>query len=151
MKVRPAHPGERPALAAAAARAGSAYTPDGELVLVAVDDHEQVVGWLSGTLAGAYPGPGAPCPPPHGYVQAVVVAPGARRRGYGHTLLAMFVSRARQAGVQWLFAAPDEGPGVEARAAWLASAGWEPVDDPGEAWPVMGRWTTPRPCGRHAV
>ncbi|WP_255647300.1 MULTISPECIES: GNAT family N-acetyltransferase [Nocardiopsis] len=149
--MRPAHPGERPALAAAAARAGSAYTPDGELVLVAVDDHEQVVGWLSGTLAGAYPGPGAPCPPPHGYVQAVVVAPGARRRGYGHTLLAMFVSRARQAGVQWLFAAPDEGPGVEARAAWLASAGWEPVDDPGEAWPVMGRWTTPRPCGRHAV
>lgn len=48
MRIRPAHPGEGPHLADAAARAGAPYTPDGELVLVAVDDHEGVVGWLFG-------------------------------------------------------------------------------------------------------
>ncbi|MFY7066937.1 hypothetical protein ACOQFV_31130 [Nocardiopsis changdeensis] len=43
MRIRPALPDEPPALAVAAARAGSAYIPDGEPVLGAVDDHDRAV------------------------------------------------------------------------------------------------------------
>jgi N-acetylglutamate synthase-like GNAT family acetyltransferase len=100
-----------------------------------------VVGWLEGVVDGAYSGPGCPTPPPHGYVQTVVVDPGWRRRGVGSGLLGAFVKHARSAGARWVFAVPDEDDGVEARVAWLTSAGFSPVDDPGEEWPVMGQWT----------
>ncbi|WP_158070437.1 hypothetical protein [Nocardiopsis sp. CNR-923] len=54
-----------------------------------------------------------------------------------------FVSLAREHGLVWVFAAPDEGVGVEGRVAWLVACGFVAVDDSGEAWPVMGRETRP--------
>jgi GNAT superfamily N-acetyltransferase len=123
-----------------AARAGADYRPDGDVVLVAEIDGA-VVGWLSGVLDGVYPEPGAPAPAPHGYVQAVVVAMAARRAGVGRELLDRFVATARKAGVSWVFAVPDEDLDVKARVTWLAACGFEPVVDPGEVCPVMGRWS----------
>ncbi|PWV44610.1 acetyltransferase (GNAT) family protein [Nocardiopsis sp. L17-MgMaSL7] len=125
-------------LRALAVRAGVAYAPDGDVLLAAEDDGV-VVGWLSGTLAGVYPGPGAPVPPPHGYVQAVVVDPAHRRAGIGRALVEEFVAAASRAGVGWVFAVPDEDLEVEARVQWLAACGFRPVVDPGERWPAMGR------------
>lgn len=131
---------DRPALIAVSVAAGVPYRPGGGVIVFAEDDGV-VVGWVEGVVDGAYSGPGAPVPPPHGYVQAVVVDPGWRRRGVGRGLLEAFAHAAWCAGARWVFAAPDEGQGVEDRVAWLASAGFEPVEDPGEEWPVMGRWT----------
>ncbi|MEU3020170.1 GNAT family N-acetyltransferase [Nocardiopsis sp. NPDC007018] len=102
----------------------------------------RLVGWLSGTLAAVYPGPGTPGPPPHGYVQAVVVDPAHRRAGVGRALVEEFVATAGRAGVGWVFAAPDEDADVEQRVEWLAACGFTPVTDPGERWPVMGRHPT---------
>ncbi|CAL9611169.1 GNAT family N-acetyltransferase [Nocardiopsis dassonvillei] len=140
MRVRPAASAELPALRALAARAGAAYAPDGDVLLVAEIDGV-VVGWLSGTLAGAYPGPGAPVPAPRGYVQAVVVATAARRAGISRELLEEFVATARQARVAWVFAVPGEGLGAAGQVGWLSACGFAPVVDSGEIWPVMGRWT----------
>lgn len=139
MRFRLAARSDRPSLIAVSVAAGVVYRPGAGVVLVAEDGG--VVGWLEGVLDGVYSGPGAPCAPPHGYVQAVVVDPEWRRRGVGRGLLEAFAHASWFAGARWVFAAPDEGAGVEARVAWLASAGFEPVDDPGEEWPVMGRWT----------
>ncbi|WP_150254827.1 GNAT family N-acetyltransferase [Nocardiopsis deserti] len=66
-----------------------------------------------------YPGPGAPVRPPHGYVQAVVVDPAARRAGVGRALLGAFTATARETGLEWVFAVPDEAPA--SRAGWR---GW---------------------------
>lgn len=112
----------------------------GDVVLVAVDDG--VVGVLSGTLEGVYSGPGAPSPPPHGYVLWVVVDEAHRRSGVGSALLDAFVAEAREAGVWWVFLFPEEGAGVEGRVEFLAAAEFDAVDDPDEQWPAMGRWAT---------
>lgn len=96
-----------------------------------------------GTFDGAYPGPGSPVRPPHGYVQAVVVASAVRRTGVGRALLEAFTTAAREHGLKWVFAVPDEAPRVTGRVDWLAASEFTPVADPGELWPVMGRWTEP--------
>ncbi|MFC9941291.1 GNAT family N-acetyltransferase [Nocardiopsis alba] len=70
---------------------------------------------LVGALDGV--GPCAPVPPPLGYVLAVAVAPGQRRRGIEGSLLDRFVAEAHEAGVRWVFGFPDE------------------------EYPAMGRWT----------
>ncbi|MGW9351749.1 GNAT family N-acetyltransferase [Nocardiopsis flavescens] len=131
-----------PALQEIAGRAGVAYRA-GPGALIARTVHGAPAGWLAGVYDSVYTGPGAPCAPPHAYVRAVVVDPGARRLGFGTRLLSTFVARAHRLGVRWAFAAVDEGPGAEGRAAWFAERGWAPVDDPGEEWPVMCRWTDP--------
>ncbi|MEU5858914.1 GNAT family N-acetyltransferase [Nocardiopsis dassonvillei] len=129
-----------PSLIAVSVAAGVPYRP-GDGVVVLAEEDDRVVGWVEGVVDGVYSGPGAPCAPPHGYVQAVVVDPGCRRRGVGKGLLEAFAHAAWFSGAKWVFAALDENQGVEARVAWLTSAGFEPVDDPDEKGPVMGRWT----------
>ncbi|WP_047870447.1 GNAT family N-acetyltransferase [Nocardiopsis sp. RV163] len=143
MRIRPADDTDLPGLRALAAAAETVYAPDGDVLLVAADDDGLPVGWLAGTFDGVYPGPGAPVRPPHGYVQAVVVDPAARRAGVGLQLLDAFTAAARESGLEWVFAVPDEAPGVAGRVAWLSASGFTPVADPGELWPVMGRWTEP--------
>ncbi|WP_274534013.1 GNAT family N-acetyltransferase [Nocardiopsis sp. TSRI0078] len=123
--------------------AEAVFAPDGDVLLVAEDDSGAPAGWLAGTFDGAYPGPDAPVRPPHGYVQAVVADPAARRAGVGRALLEAFTATAREHGLEWVFAVPGEAPGVAGRVAWLAESGFTPVVDPGELWPVMGRWTEP--------
>lgn len=98
------------------------------------------MGWVSGTVRGLYPG--APVPPPHGYVQAVVVDPERRRRGVGRRLVEAFLAAAARSGVGWVFAAPDEGEGVAGRVAWLVECGFMAVEEPGEEWPMMGHRVT---------
>jgi hypothetical protein len=68
MRIRPATTADRPGLHALAARAETAFAPDGDVLLVAADDDGLPVGWLAGTFDGAYPGTGSPVRPPHGYV-----------------------------------------------------------------------------------
>ncbi|WP_435825152.1 GNAT family N-acetyltransferase [Nocardiopsis alba] len=82
----------------------------------------------------------APAPPPYGYVLAVAVAPGQRRRGAGGSLLDRFVAEAREVGVRWVFGFPDEGAGVVGRVSFLRATGFTPVPDPDEKYPAMGRW-----------
>jgi len=125
-------------VAAAAPSFGAKHSK--AVALVAVDAGT-VVGWLEGVLDGAYTGPGAPVPPPHGYVLSLVVDARFRRRGVGTGLLDAFVDEARDAGVAWAFLSPDEGEDVEGRVAFFERAGFETVDDPDEQWPAMGRWT----------
>jgi len=126
-------------VAASAPHFGAKGYSEGSVALVAVDAGA-VVGWLEGVLDGAYTGPGAPVPPPHGYVLSLVVDAAWRRRGVGAGLLSAFVGESREAGVRWVFLFPDEGEGVEERVAFFRAAGFEAVDDPGERWPTMGRW-----------
>ncbi|WP_197285918.1 GNAT family N-acetyltransferase [Nocardiopsis sp. NRRL B-16309] len=106
-----------------AVEAGAAYRP-GEGVLLLAEGGDGVVGWLEGVLDGAYPGPGAPVGPPHGYIQTVVVAASWRGAGVGRALVEEFVAAAAASRLEWVFAAPDEGPGVEGRVAWLARCGF---------------------------
>jgi N-acetylglutamate synthase-like GNAT family acetyltransferase len=70
-------------------------------------------------------------------------AAAARRAGVGRALLEEFTAAAREHGLEWVFAVPDEAPGVAGRVAWLSESGFAPVADPGELWPVMGRWIEP--------
>ncbi|WP_338036334.1 GNAT family N-acetyltransferase [Nocardiopsis kunsanensis] len=114
--------------------------PEGIMVLVAVEE-DHLVGWVEGVLDGAYTGPGSPTPPPHGYVLGVVVDPAWRRMGAGRALLDSFVSVASDEAVRWVFLFPEEGEDVAGRVAFLRAAGFEPVDDPTETTPAMGRWT----------
>ncbi|MET9713347.1 GNAT family N-acetyltransferase [Nocardiopsis alba] len=136
VRVRPLRAGEHVAARRLADRAGAVYALDGDLVLAA-ETCGELVGWASGTTRGLYPG--APVPPPHGYVQAVVVNPEQRRQGVGRRLMAAFLTAAARSGVGWVFAAPDEGEGVETRVAWLVECGFVAVEEPGEVWPVMGQ------------
>lgn len=141
--IRTALPGDGPDIArlvvASAPHFGAAGNSE-TIALVAVDAGA-VVGWLEGVLDGAYTGPGALVPPPHGYVLSLVVDAQFRRRGVGSRLLDAFVGEAREAGVAWVFLFPEEGDGVEGRVAFLRAAGFSPVDDPDEEYPAMGRWT----------
>ncbi|MFE1396280.1 GNAT family N-acetyltransferase [Nocardiopsis alba] len=139
VRVRPLRTGEHVAARRLADRAGAVYAPEGDLVLAA-ETHGTLAGWASGTVRGLYPG--APVPPPHGYVQAVVVGPGYRRRGVGRRLVEAFLAAAARSGVGWVFAAPDEGGGVEARVAWLVECGFVAVEEPHEVRPVMGHRVT---------
>ncbi len=82
MDIRDASPTDRDAMAAVSAAAGVSYSPAGDVVLDA--SH-----------------PVAPVGRA-GYIQAVVVAPGARRRGVGSALVGAFLDCARTAGVQWV-------------------------------------------------
>jgi len=145
MLIRPALPEDGPDIArlvaASAPHFGAKGYSEGSVALVAVDTGA-VVGWIEGVLDGAYTGPGAPVPPPHGYVLSVVVDARFRRHGVGTGLLDAFVDEARDAGVAWVFLFPDEGEGVEGRVRFFERAGFEAVDDPDEEWPAMGRWAT---------
>ena len=145
MRTRPATVADQSSLRALAVASGSAYVPDGDVLLLAEDNTGRPLGWLAGTFQGVYPGPGAPTAPPHGYVQAVVVDATTRRSGVGKQLLEVFSAAAHEAGARWVFAVPDEAPGVAERMAWLSACGFTPVDDPGEPWPVMGRWAQQSP------
>lgn len=138
VEVRSSRSGERHALAAIASRAGVAYAPDGDVLLVAIDSAGEPMGWASGTLDGRYPRPGAPVPAPHGYLQAVVVNPDHQRNGAGRALVEAFVAAAAQAGAEWVFAVPDEDQGMQGRVRFFAACGLAPVPDPDEEWPVMG-------------
>ncbi|MEE2041171.1 GNAT family N-acetyltransferase [Nocardiopsis sp. CT-R113] len=149
MLIRPALPGDGPAIASLIVAAAphfevkgypDGYWPDGIVVLVAVDE-DVVVGWIEGVMDGAYMGPGTPTPPPHGYVLALIVDAAWRRRGIGTALLEEFVAMARDAGSRWVFLLPEEGEYVEGRVAFFDAAGFTPVDHPGKTWPAMGRWT----------
>jgi GNAT superfamily N-acetyltransferase len=135
MDLRPATASDRPAMVAVSTAAGAAYTPVGDVVLVAVSPG--VVGWLCGSLDASHP-----VAPVHraGYIQAVVVTPGARRRGVGSALVGAFLDRAREAGVGWVFAAPDEAGDAVGRLQWMHVLGFEAVAEPDEDWPIMGRW-----------
>lgn len=135
MDLRPATAADRPAMNTVSTAAGAAYTPVGDVVLAAASG--AVVGWLSGSLDAVHPS--APVGRA-GYIQAVVVAPGARRRGVGSALVGAFLSRAREAGVAWVFAAPDEDGDAAGRLQWVHACGFEATDDP-DPWPIMGRWT----------
>ena len=136
--VRSPKDGEQQALAVLAHRAGVAYASDTDVLLVAVDRSDRPVGWAGGTFDARYPGPGAPMPAPHGYLQAVVVDPYHQRTGVGRELVSAFVAAAAHSGVEWVFAVPDEDQDVQGRVAFLAACGLVPVPDPGEEWPVMG-------------
>lgn len=138
MAIRPYRVQDRHALEAMTARASVAYTPNTDVLLVAIDRAGSLLGWAGGTLEGHYPGPGAPVPAPHGYLQAVVVDPDHQRSGVGRALVSAFVAAAARSGVGWVFAVPDEGQGVEERVAFFAACGLAPVPDPDETWPVMG-------------
>lgn len=149
MRIRRAAPEDGPAIADLLVRSAPHFEvagyargvwPDGIEVLVAISD-DHLVGWVEGVLDGAYTGPGAPVPPPHGYVLGIVVDPLWRRMGAGRALLDGFVAVARAAGVRWVFLFPEEGEEVEGRVAFLSAAGFSPVDDPDEEYPAMGRWT----------
>ncbi|GAA0972837.1 GNAT family N-acetyltransferase [Nocardiopsis tropica] len=143
MLIRPALTEDGPDIARLVARSAPSFGAKGysedAVALVAVDAGA-VVGWIEGVLDGAYTGPGALVPPPHGYVLSLVVDAEWRQRGVGTGLLDAFVEEARTAGCRWVFLFPDEGEGVEARVAFFRTAGFEAVDDPDEEWPVMGRW-----------
>ncbi|MGW8438850.1 GNAT family N-acetyltransferase [Nocardiopsis sp. NPDC055879] len=130
--------GEQHALAVLAHRAGVAYAPNTDVLLVAVDRSDRPAGWAGGTFDARYPGPGAPVPAPHGYLQAVVVDTDHQRHGIGRALVKSFVAAAAQSGVGWVFAVPDEDQGVQGRVAFFAACGLAPVHDPDEEWPVMG-------------
>ena len=138
MTIRPYRVQDRHTLEAITARASVAYTPTTDVLLVAVDRSDRPVGWAGGTLEGRYPGPGAPVPAPHGYLQAVVVDPDHQRHEVGRALVSAFVAAAARSGVRWVFAVPDEDQGVQERVAFFAACGLVPVPDPGEEWPVMG-------------
>ena len=135
MLIRDATAGDRGAMDAVSAAAGTSYTPVGDVVLVAVSP--AVVGWLCGSLDASHPV--APVGRA-GYIQAVVVHPGARRQGVGTALVGAFLSLAREAGVGWVFAAPDENGDAAGRIRWIHACGFEATADP-DPWPVMGRWT----------
>ncbi|MFE6387367.1 GNAT family N-acetyltransferase [Nocardiopsis dassonvillei] len=151
MIVRSARPEDGPGIAALIGRASphldekgypASLLPEDMVVLVAeADGNGAVVGWVEGVLDGVYEGSGSPAPPPHGYVLAVVVDPGWRRRGVGRGLLEGFVDRARAAGVEWVFLLPEEGEGAEGRVEFFLRCGFTPVHDPDREWPAMGRWT----------
>ncbi|MFL1430222.1 MULTISPECIES: GNAT family N-acetyltransferase [unclassified Nocardiopsis] len=115
--------------------AGVSYSPAGDVVLVAVSG--AVVGWLAGSLDASHPV--APVRRA-GYIQAVVVAPGVRRQGVGTALVGAFLDLAREAGVGWVFAAPDEDGDALGRLRWVHACGFEATSDP-DPWPIMGRWT----------
>lgn len=138
LTIRPYRAQDRHALEAITARASVAYTPNTGVLLVAVDRAGNPVGWAGGTLEGHYPGPGAPVPAPHGYLQAVVVDPDHQQVGVGRALVAAFVAAAARSGVGWVFAVPDEDQGVQGRVRFFAGCGLVPVQDPDEEWPVMG-------------
>ncbi|NKZ00489.1 GNAT family N-acetyltransferase [Nocardiopsis alborubida] len=149
MIVRSALPGDGPGIAALIGRASphldkkgypASLLPEDMVVLVAEADGA-VAGWVEGVLDGVYEGAGSPVPPPHGYVLAVVVDPGWRRRGVGRGLLEGFVARAREAGVEWVFLLPEEGEGARGRVEFFLRCGFTPVDDPGSERLAMGRWT----------
>ena len=133
--IRDATAGDRDAMDAVCVAAGVSYSSVGDVVLVAVSPG--VVGWLCGSLGASHPV--APVGRA-GYIQAVVVHPGVRRRGVGAALVEAFLDRAREAGVAWVFAAPDEDGDAAARLRWVHACGFEATDDP-DPWPVMGRWT----------
>lgn len=135
MDIRSATPADRPAMDAVSAAAGVSYSPAGGVVLVAA--FPGVVGWLAGSLDASHPA--APVGRA-GYIQAVVVDSGARRRGVGSALVGAFLDRAREAGVQWVFAAPDEAGDAVGRIRWMHTLGFEAVAEPDEDWPIMGRW-----------
>ncbi|MEU3017788.1 MULTISPECIES: GNAT family N-acetyltransferase [unclassified Nocardiopsis] len=116
--------------------------PPGMVVLVA-EEAGRVVGWLEAVLDWAYTGPGAPAPPPHGYVLAVVVDPAWRRRGIGCALLDRYVREARENGVRWVFLLPEGGEGTQGRLAFFRAAGFTPLPATGDPLPPMGRWTCP--------
>ncbi|MFE1104167.1 GNAT family N-acetyltransferase [Nocardiopsis alba] len=115
----------------------SAPVPSSAGVVFVAEVDGATVGVLVGVLDGV--GPCAPVPPPHGYVLAVAVAPGRRRRGVGRALLDRFVAEARAVGVRWVFLLPEEGPGVAGRVEFFRAAGFTPVADPDEQHPAMGR------------
>lgn len=122
--------------------------PPGMTVLVAMENG-RVVGWLEGVLDWDYTEPGAPTPPPHGYILAVVVDPESRRRGIGRALLDLFVAEAREADVRWVYLIPEGGEGTAGRLAFFHAAGFTelpPTDDP---LPPMGRWTDVEAMAHH--
>ena len=135
MDIRDASPAYRDAMAAVSAAAGVSYAPAGDVVLVAASPG--VVGWLAGSLGASHPV--APVRRA-GYIQAVVVHPQARRCGVGSALVDAFLDCAREAGVAWVFAAPDEDGDAAGRIRWMHVLGFEATADP-DPWPVMGRWT----------
>ncbi|MFD6953299.1 GCN5 family acetyltransferase [Nocardiopsis sp. TSRI0078] len=147
MPVRPAVAEDAPAIVSLIGRAAphldtKAYAngrlPEGVVALVA-ELRGRLVGWLEGVVDDAYTGPGAPVPPPHGYVLAIVVDPGTRRQGVGRGLMEAFVRVAREAGVRWVFLFPEEGTGVRERMEFFEACGFEAVGDPGGEHPAMGR------------
>lgn len=135
MDIRDASPTDRDAVATVSAAAGVSYTPAGGVVLVAASP--AVVGWLCGSLDASHPV--APVRRA-GYIQAVVVAPQARRQGVGTALVKAFLDLARGVGVAWVFAAPDEDDDAAGRLRWVHACGFEATADP-DPWPIMGRWT----------
>lgn len=135
MDLRPATASDRPAMNTVSTAAGVSYAPAGDVVLVAACPG--VVGWLCGSLDASHPV--APVGRA-GYIQAVVVDSGARRRGVGSALVGAFLDLAREAGARWVFAAPDEDGDAAARLQWVHAMGFEATSDP-DPWPVMGRWT----------
>lgn len=112
--------------------------PASMVVLVAEGDG-RVVGWLEAVLDWVYEGRGAPVPPPHGYVLALVVSEAWKRRGIGRALMEMFLEEMRAARVEWVFLIPEEGEGFEGRVRFFTRAGFAPVEEPEERHLVMGR------------
>ncbi|NYH51466.1 GNAT superfamily N-acetyltransferase [Nocardiopsis arvandica] len=146
MPVRPAVAEDAPAIVSLIRRAAphldtkayaNGHLPDG-VVALSAELHGRLVGWLEGVVDAEYTGPGAPVPPPHGYVLAVVVDPDTRRQGVGRGLMEAFARVAREAGVRWVFLYPEEGAGAGERVEFFGACGFEAVDGPGGEHPVMG-------------
>ncbi|GAB3727053.1 GNAT family N-acetyltransferase [Nocardiopsis nanhaiensis] len=116
------------------------HWPDGAVVLVALDAGH-VVGVLEGVLDGVYGGPGAPAPPPHGYILAVVVDHEWRQLGVGSALVEAFMRMARAEEISWVFLVPKQGGHAPERAEFFRACGFTPVDDLGEEVAALGRWT----------
>ncbi len=109
------------------------------MVVLVAEGGGRVVGWLEAALDQVYEGRGAPTPPPHGYVLALVVSQAWKRLGIGRALMEMFLEEMRAAKVEWVFLIPEEGEGFPGRVRFFTRVGFDPVEEPEERPLVMGR------------
>lgn len=98
----------------------SVLIASGGEVLVALDD-DQVVGFLLARVLG----PRLYATTPSLYVDAIMVAPTARRQGAGRALLAAVMELARAAGAENVYCAP--APGAREMHRFLAQLGFAPA------------------------
>ena len=147
--VREAVPGDGPGIAALITKEAPHFDlqgypedlwPDYLVVLVA-EREGHIVGWLEGILDGEYEGSGAPVPPPHGYVLAIVVDEEQRHHGIGGDLIEKFMEEALAAKVEWVFLIPEGGEGCEDRVRFFIHSGFTPTEVLDEKRLIMARWT----------
>ncbi|MEV6986819.1 GNAT family N-acetyltransferase [Sphaerisporangium sp. NPDC051017] len=104
-------------------------------VFIAEDHAGRLVGWLEGSFYREVDAP-QEHPPPHAYIEAVAVAPCARRRGVARCLIAEFVKASISEGLTWIALTPMHGDdeGIAPRVALFTAVGLRPVDpsDPRE-------------------